>query len=775
MHHSMSLQFLGGAADSTAMAHAGSVADMSEAFETDDFLYSPSITNEESWTLSDLPALTFLPQAELDSLMDKVITRRFLYNETVQKQGVVAEHMYLIVQGTIRSYRLPGTIPRRNSAPEFKHRVGDSVAPSYWGEKGMILGQPCEHDKVVGSESAEIAMLPKKDFMQLLQKYTAFRHAVGRNLSMRQDLFEQFRGFTAAILTLRNPRGLLDIDAVLEAYNHLQPALHPGLDKQDIDIGAWTYAVRRLPNNLTSNYMYHMSLALPPFLASHLRHIQNDGYSYRDLTLSGCPHPVEAVPSPSRRRLAWALGNYGKTLVLLRDGYTDPLDFISCLCCHIFEARKFRQRLQTSFTKQTLELISTKCHEETEAAGDQEALDEVHDSALKQLPLNSAEKAGLKKLWPTDLIKRIRDMLMHREDYTIRIDNSTARKVEMRPYDKWIITLHAAIAKLLRLPSVTGSLPDNMEVHIVSSNTHSVRNCLSAAVHAETDKILEWGAEHEPNLVNDKWHCPTDRIYALLPGYFKAHPHLKQDFTTTDERNGIVRISNTSLTSIVVDLIDLNKLTESPNVDPAVKLEKRDDGTYRLLVNIDYAFGAQAEGIMRVMLDLFGCRLKSVNVLGKAGGTVGKRGDIQYPTNLLFSKASLVGDTCDELSTPCNTDPGLTAATLKEMSGRDVHEGCVLTVPGTLLQSSKLLAYYMHIWQIVGLEMEGSYYGRQVTQAQRLGIIPSNLVTRFIYYTSDLPVSEDDSTNLSSVMQKWEGIPPLYAITRAILKRIVEA
>ena len=41
-------------------------------------------------------------------------------------------------------------------------------------------------------------------------------------------------------------------------------------------------------------------------------------------------------------------------------------------------------------------------------------------------------------------------------------------------------------------------------------------------------------------------------------------------------------------------------------------------------------------------------------------------------------------------------------------------QGVVLTVLGTLMQNRELLHYYKNLWACIGLEMEGSYYARQI-------------------------------------------------------------
>jgi hypothetical protein len=56
----------------------------------------------------------------------------------------------------------------------------------------------------------------------------------------------------------------------------------------------------------------------------------------------------------------------------------------------------------------------------------------------------------------------------------------------------------------------------------------------------------------------------------------------------------------------------------------------------------DYAFGEQARFILQSLVLLFGSHIRSVNIMGKAGALVGKRGDILYPSHLIF-EASTVG------------------------------------------------------------------------------------------------------------------------------------
>ena len=98
---------------------------------------------------------------------------------------------------------------------------------------------------------------------------------------------------------------------------------------------------------------------------------------------------------------------------------------------------------------------------------------------------------------------------------------------------------------------------------------------------------------------------------------------------------------------------------------------------------------------------------------------------------------------------------------------REIHEGPVLTVAGTLLQNREMLQFNRQIWRCVGLEMEGTFYYRQLQKATSSGLLSGSPTSRILYYVSDLPL--DHVANLSGRLRASEGIPPLYAATREIL------
>ena len=197
------------------------------------------------------------------------------------------------------------------------------------------------------------------------------------------------------------------------------------------------------------------------------------------------------------------------------------------------------------------------------------------------------------------------------------------------------------------------------------------------------------------------------------------------------------------------------------NIDPI--LQRTTDFQKQLIVNIDYAFGNQAEDIIGCLILVFGENIRSINIMGKAGALTGNRGDILKANALLMERS-------DNLYPIPNHH--VNAVKLAQDSGRTVHEGSVLTVLGTLLQNKSLLSYYKNFWHCVGLEMEGSFYARQILRAKALTLIPENTELRFLYFVSDLPLQENET--LAKDMNPHEFTSPLYAITRSFLHSVLQ-
>ena len=667
--------------------------------------------------LARVTPFQFLSAERRERLSQRLELRRYANGELLVRAGDLSRDVFLLAEGHVEAIddRSPPVV------------LSSIQAGHYFGERAALFEQP--RRVAIRARGDVIAYtLPGKDFLELLDTVPVFAQALALALKVKQGIFLGYNRLWAEVMTLIDQREFL-LSELVEAYVSLQPALHPHLHEDRIDVGALSYAVNRLPEGVTRTLVYFLCGTLPEL--------------YEDPDTKFDP-----VPTRARRRAAWQ-AMPSKTIVLLRDGVTDVTDFLTCLCCYAVEARKLRRRIRSSATLRALKPIVAK--------GDRAAAELL----LSQLALTPEERAGIQELWPDDWWVRLRDILLHHEDIQIECD-TPVDDYNSRASEVWVSQIQERARALVDLDD------PELEVHIISSNTHSVANCLSAYLVAQSEEILAWGRKHRPELCGEpsperpwgkRWRSRSDLVYVVARDYFKAHPEAEREWERVEAEGGRQELRATAFTGIEVQLFDVREL-QMEHTDPELTI--CDPPHPVLLINVDYAFGQQAEEILANLLFVFGRRVRSVNVLGKAGGLVGRRGDILLPAATLLQ-------TNDELYPLPNYD--LDGAQLRALApDLEVHEGPILTVAGTLLQDRALLHFYRRIWKCVGLEMEGSFFARQLISAVETKVARKDIQTRFAYYTSDVPLNPEE--NLSEGMKPWEGVPPLYAITRAMLNRI---
>jgi CRP-like cAMP-binding protein len=659
----------------------------------------------------------FLSQARRSALHERLEERRYQDGDLLVRCGERSRDVFLLAEGDVECVddRDPPVV------------LSTIRAGHYFGERAALFDQPRQVS--IRARGQVLAYtLPGRDFLTLVDEVPVFAQALALALKVKQGIFVGYRRLYAQVLSLIDEREFL-LSRLLLAYRSLSPALHAHLHTPRIDVGALGYALARLPEGVTRTSIYYLTGTLPEL--------------YQDPDSKFDP-----VDTKARRRSAWQ-PMPAKMLVLMRDGVTDVTDFLTCLCAYAVEAKKLRHRLRSSKTLKELKTLV-------------ESPDRAQAEALmKRLPLSDEEREGVMRLWPEDYWVRLRDILLHHEDIALECDTQID-DYNSRASEVWVSQIQARAAELVDLDD------PNLEVHIISSNTHSVANCLSVYLTRHADEILTWGKANRPDLCGAPsgerpwgggWRSKSDLVYVLARAYFKEHPEAKQAFEAAENAAGRQHLSSTAFTGIEVDLFEVGRLKEGQG-DPEVMVCRPNRPV--LIINVDYAFGQQAEEILSNLLFVFGRRVRSLNVLGKAGGLVGNRGEILLPSATLLQ-------TNDELYPVPNRD--LSAADLRALApDLAVHEGPVLTVAGTLLQDRALLHFYRRIWKCVGLEMEGSFFARTLLSAMETGVARRDIQSRFVYYTSDVPLNPDE--NLSEGMAPWEGVPPLYAITRAILNRI---
>jgi len=641
----------------------------------------------------------FLPSDEKDRLVSELRRIDAIPLEDLFVPGDPNDGIYLLEEGQVELVYDEAPFVKPSNIVRSGH---------YFGERAALLSQGRSHGARAVTR-VRCWALDGTRLLELIAAFPVFAHAFGTILRDKHGIFLPLERFVAEVARSLSD-GVFPMRRLLELYKTLEPALHPGLNASALDLDALSYAVRRLPDNLTSTVSWFFTDDIPALYSQ-------PGQLFAE------------VATAARRRSVWQMLP-GKNMVLLRNGLTDILDFLTCLCLFSVEAQKIRRKLHDPAL---LVKLASGCRDETTSV---EALD---------LPFDEVEIKGLTSLWGKNTLTRLFELTVHHEDWSVNVERQL-NNYNSRRSEKWANLVSKAVKDLTGMDP--WDFPADWEVHVVSSNTHSVTNCLSPFAARVEDEVLAWAAAIRHPFLVQSWEHPRDRLYGLLPAFLKAHPE-KIPHRDDERAWGILRIEDQATTGISVQLIDTSAVEARP-------------GPRKFLVNIDYAFGEQAEEIIHNLITLFSRQIRSVNVLGKAGALTGRRGDILVPTAFVLQS--------DDSFQPLRPPPSLEGLRAR-LPKTGVHLGPLLTVAGTLLQNRPLLHFYRNIWKCVGLEMEGVYYARKVTESIQLGVLDPKVVQRYYYYVSDLPLETGE--RLSAPLAPYEGIPPLYAITREILAAIL--
>lgn len=668
--------------------------------------------------LTNLMPFLFLSSADRAELAREAETLTFSRGEWIIRQGTRGDgRLFIVLEGNVEV--LDETDPSLPVSIETGR---------YFGERAALFQTPRSHS-VRAMEDVRVAAIPGEVFLELLEKRPALAHSLGNILRERQGLFRAFDAFMAELL-VGVSEDIINFRALMRHYVELRPALHPHVQDPDvIDFEALTYASNRLPEGITRAFMLYLTDNL-------------------DDRLEGSVARLPTRETRARRRAIYEMAP-GKFMVMLRDGVSDLIDFVTCLCAFATETRKIRYRWLAPHRLDALAAYVDGQREDVDAR-----------AFLLEHGFNADEIDHFERLWPGRVVETFYEIALHHEDYNIQVTKQL-QGYNAQHAEHWTGQIAQAVTSLLGHPCA--DLPPDLPVHIVSSNTHSVHNCLSPFLRHHREEIEAWGAKHHPELCAVDWVDGEDLLYALTRHWLSAHPERQNEREEEDCQGGMIRLASTALTGISVELIDLSKI-ERDGIDEGILGPDQELCQEGLLVNIDYAFGQQAEEILAILLQLFGANVRSVNILGKAGALVGERGDIlvadafvEQTQDLLEPLTRINGCDLDRLAS--------------RVPDRKVFLGPVLTVAGTLLQNNVLLRFYRHIWGCVGLEMEGTYYLRELLKATHLGIIPPDVDMRFVYYVSDVPLSPGET--LAGALRPGEGIPPLYAITREVLAGVL--
>jgi hypothetical protein len=552
----------------------------------------------------------------------------------------------------------------------------------------------------------------------------------GDRLSDEVELYQ--RTYT----TLLRSSGETQLRVLEPSHRAMGSSLHPLADSDLLDLGAFIYAVRRLPDGIVGAKLIVM------------------GQEVEALIASGVPVESWREAEAAARRRRWYDSGTG-TLAVLMASASDVDDLIPTLVAFQIEWNKIRTRMRATGWLQA-----------------PDGLARDPETCAQELGGSAEDWTQLDEAWGEQFAARLRMIGEQRLALRVRMLGGT-RTGYARLTRRWWTPVSAEL--------VIEGLAER-PLYFVSSNTHSIVNIVTG-----------FAAAHEPELVAYVEQLDQDDILrreltAFREGgsegswenflYYVAREYFAfsgrqgaAERRAAEERNGVTHLRSTNALRVpaqVIPLAGLRAATLDPRLGAidADVLSKSD----AVIVNIDYPLGIAAYSILtEIAVDR--SALKGVYILGKAATLNADVGDVMI-SSVVHDEHSGSTYWLDNAFTVDDLAPYLRFGT-----GLDNQRA--VTVKSTFLQNRSYLDfYYREAFTVV--EMEAGPYCNAVYEIADADRYPAGEAVNFsklpidlgiIHYASDTPYTQ--ARTLGARGLSYYGMDSTYASSLAIVRRIL--
>jgi hypothetical protein len=533
--------------------------------------------------------------------------------------------------------------------------------------------------------------------------------------------------------TLLRSSGETALRVLESSHRAIGSSLHPLADSDEPDLGAFIYAIRRLPDRIAGAELVIMGQEAEVFARNG---IVIDEWNEAD--------------APARRR-RWYDGGEGMHAVLLASA-SDVDDLIPTLVAFQIEWNKLRVRQR--------------------AAGWPPEHEPTPDECSQALGGSVDDWSRLREAWGDRFDERLRLIAERRLNLRVRMLGGT-QVGYARMTRRWWAPVHDQ----LFADQLTGA-----PMYFVSSNTHSLVNIATGVAREREESLVrfvetlpeddilreELGAFREGR-TEGSWE---NFLYFVARLYFDSHGEEGREARRRSEQeSGVSHLRSSTALRVPAQVLPLAKL-HPERLDP--RLGDVDAEALRsseaVIVNIDYPLGVAAYNILReVAVDTTG--LRGVYVLGKAATLNADVGDVML--------SSVVHDEHSGSTYWLDNAFGVDdlAGDLRFGSGLDNQRA--VTVKSTFLQNRAYLDfYYREAFTVV--EMEAGPYCNalyEIVDADRHPVGEavnfSKLPVDFgiIHYASDTPYTQ--ARTLGARGLSYYGMDSTYASSLAILRRVL--
>ncbi|MGI8847402.1 MAG: DUF6909 family protein [Candidatus Dormibacteria bacterium] len=521
---------------------------------------------------------------------------------------------------------------------------------------------------------------------------------------------------------------------VLEAsHKATGSSLHAYAASHQPDLGAFLYAIRRLPDSIRHAERVVMGQSAEVFARA----------GYADLTA------WTELSAPGRRR-RWYDDGQG-TLAVLIASPSDVDDLVPTLVAFQIEWNKLGEALRAA----------------------------AFATAAVPPPSLLAERCGgseddwlqLQEMWGEQSASRLQEIVDSHMSLRIRMLGGTQIGYARATRRWW-----QQVTGMMRSEALV-----DRPVYFVSSNSHSLANLVTGMSRHHEKTLVAMVESHGPGYLAEEltrfrdghgegdWHNFLYYITRLYTGSIATDE--RSQLRREERERGVLGVASRTALDVAAQVIPLDRL-DAENFDP--RLGSIDPAALHrsgaVIVNIDYPLGLAAYNILREVAET-AAELRGVYVLGKAATLNADVGDVMI-SSVIHDEHSACTYWLDNAFTVSDIAPYLRFG-----SGLDNQRA--VSVKGTFLQNRGYLDfYYREAFTVV--EMEAGPYCSAVYEMTQPGRHPSGEPVSFsklpidfgvIHYASDTPFTQARTLGARSL--SYFGMDSTYASSVAILRRIL--
>src|SRR5918996_976240 len=547
------------------------------------------------------------------------------------------------------------------------------------------------------------------------------------NLSDEVELYQR------TYSTLLRSSGETRLRVLESSHMAMGSSLHPLADSDEIDLGAFIYAIRRLPDSIVRIKIVVMGQEAALFRRAGIGPLEQ----------------WDAVEAAARRRRWYDSGD--EVLAVLLASESDVDDLVPTLVAFQIEWNKIRRRML--------------------AAGwppDEGATPEGCAIALGGA---ADDWARLADAWGEHFEERLEAIADEGKSMRIRMLGGTQVGYQ-RMTRRWWGPVRAEMNA-----QALGDAP----LYFVSSNTHSLSNLVTGLAREREDELIafverEGAADLREELARFREGATEGSwenfLYFVARDFFDAGgPELSAKRHEAEVAAGVEHIRSKTALRVPAQVIPLAKL-QATRIDPRVGAVDADRlaRSEAVIVNTDYPLGLAAYNLLReVAVD--SADLRGVYVLGKAATLNADVGDVMI-SSVIHDEHSGSTYWLDNAFSVSDIAPYL-------VFGSGLDNQRAVTVKSTFLQNREYLDfYYREAFTVV--EMEAGPYCNAVYEIADVDRYPVGEAVNFsklpidygvIHYASDTPYTQ--ARTLGARGLSYYGMDSTYASSLAILRRIL--